>query len=92
MAIFAIQLERFTAFQKSKIEFSSGLNVLVGANGTGKTHLMKVVYTACDISKSGTDFAEKLVRVFRPSELAIGRMVKRHTTSTRCIVEVFPMI
>lgn len=89
MTISAIQLERFTAFQKNRIDFSPGLNVLVGANGTGKTHLMKVAYAACDISKTQADFAEKLVRVFMPSGRAIGRLVKRQKKSTRCAVEVF---
>ena len=89
MTISAIRLERFTAFQKNMIDFSPGLNVLIGANGTGKTHLMKVAYAVCDISKTKTDFADKLVRVFLPSERAIGRLVKRQKKSTRCVVEVF---
>jgi len=66
MTITAIQLERFTTFQKNRIEFSPGLNVFIGANGTGKTHLMKVAYAACDISKTKQDYAEKLIRVFLP--------------------------
>ena len=89
MTISAIRLERFTAFQKNMIDFSPGLNVLIGANGTGKTHLMKVAYAVCDISKTKTDFADKLVRVFLPSERAIGRLVKRQKKNTRCAVEVF---
>lgn len=34
----------FTAFSKATFSFSSGLNVLVGANGTGKTHILKLGY------------------------------------------------
>ena len=50
MTISAIRLEQFTAFQKNMIDFSSGLNVLIGANGTGKTsnhatHLESVTVT-----------------------------------------------
>lgn len=89
MTISAIQLERFTAFQKTRVDFSPGLNVFIGANGTGKTHLMKVAYAACDISKTELDYAEKLVRVFLPSGRAIGRLVQRQQKSTRCAVEVF---
>ena len=42
MTITRIELERFTAFEALDFRPSPGVNVLVGANGTGKTHLMKV--------------------------------------------------
>ena len=48
MAITRLQLENFTAFESLDMELSPGINVLVGANGTGKTHIMKVCYAACD--------------------------------------------
>jgi len=89
MTITRIRFENFTAFKKLDIKLSPGINVFVGANGTGKTHLMKVVYSACDISKTKMDLAEKLIRVYLPSGRAIGRLVKRHRTSTRCAVEVY---
>ena len=89
MSLSEVRLERFTTFQKLHIEMSPGINVFVGANATGKTHIMKIVYSACDITKTNTDFAEKLVRVFMPSGRAIGRLVKRHKTSSRCAVEIF---
>ena len=89
MAITRIRLERFTAFEQLDLDLSSGINVLVGANGTGKTHLMKVLYSASDISKTRANFAEKLLRVFMPSGWAIGRLVKRRKGSTRCSVEIF---
>ena len=89
MTITAIQLERFTTFQKNRIEFSPGLNVFIGANGTGKTHLMKVAYAACDISKTKQDYAEKLIRVFLPSKRSLGRLVKRQRGIAHSHVEVF---
>ncbi len=88
MSVTRIKFENFTAFDKVDIEPSRGINVLVGANGTGKTHLMKVAYAACDISKTHVDFAEKLIRVFLPAARAPGRLVKRHKGSTRGAVEV----
>jgi len=89
VTITRIKLERFTAFEKLDLDLSSGINVVIGANGTGKTHLMKVAYSACDISKTKVGFAEKLIRVFLPSGRAIGRLVKRQKVSTRCAVEIF---
>ena len=88
MSITKIKFERFTAFEKLDIDLSSGINVFIGANGTGKTHLLKVAYAACDITKTKVDFAEKLVREFMPFGRRIGRLVKRQKKSTRCTVEL----
>ncbi len=89
MTITRLKLRRFTAFEDLDFRPSPGINVLVGANGTGKTHLMKVAYAACDVSKTGSGFAEKLTRVFMPSGRSIGRLVKRRGESSACTVEVF---
>ena len=55
MALTRVELENFTAFRSLKLDLCPGVNVLVGANGTGKTHLMKVCYAACDVSGSRID-------------------------------------
>lgn len=39
-----LTLQNFTAFSDLRLEFVSGINVLVGENGTGKTHIMKALY------------------------------------------------
>ena len=88
MTITRLKLERFTAFEALDIKPSPGINVLVGANGTGKTHLMKVAYAACDVSKTRADYAEKLIRVFMPTKGAIGRLVKRRKGGSDCNVRV----
>ena len=67
MTITRVKLENFTVFESLDLEPSPGINVLIGANGTGKTHLMKVCYAACDVSYTGDNFATKLGRVFLPS-------------------------
>lgn len=77
MALTRVKLENFTAFKSLDLELSPGINVFVGANGTGKTHIMKVCYAACDVSKTGLDFPEKLARAFLPSGQTLGRLVKR---------------
>ena len=78
-----IELEQFTAFEKFSLKFSSGLNVFIGENGCGKTHLLKLVYAACDVSTSQKSYAEKLNRVFLPSGEQIGRLVKRRSVSSK---------
>ena len=89
MSLTRVKLERFTAFTHLDLELSPGLNVFVGTNGTGKTHLMKVCYAACDVSKTRTTFTEKLIEVFLPSHRALGRLVKRQGKSVQGSVEVF---
>jgi len=44
MKIERLLLKDFTAFAEAELEFSPGLNVLIGANGTGKSHVLKVLY------------------------------------------------
>jgi energy-coupling factor transporter ATP-binding protein EcfA2 len=88
MTLTAIKLENFTAFSKLELRPSPGINVFIGANGTGKTHLMKLAYAACDISKTQSSFAEKLIRVFLPSGRALGRLVKRQQGSVRGVAEL----
>ena len=84
MTIKAVKLKRFTAFESLDFRPSPGVNVLVGANGTGKTHLMKVTYAACAVSKTRAGFAEKLVRVFMQTGDNIGRLVNHDEANTNC--------
>lgn len=83
-----IRFEQFTAFEDLVIQFSPGLNIFLGENGTGKTHILKAAYAACDTSKSKTNFAEKINNAFFPSGKQIGRLVKRSATSNKGFVEV----
>ena len=52
MSIKSVSLENFTVFEKIDIEFSSGINVIIGENGTGKTHLIKLMYANKMISQN----------------------------------------
>ena len=83
-----IKFDRFTAFEQLEVPFSPGINVFIGENGTGKTHLMKAAYAACDITKSKASFSEKINNVFLPSHRQIGRLVQRSTGSTKGSVRV----
>ena len=54
MTITRVKLENFTCFESLDLEPTPGINVLVGANGTGKTHLMKVCYAGCKVTALST--------------------------------------
>ncbi len=45
-----LQLTNFTQFKQADFEFSKGLNLIIGENGLGKTHLLKLGYLACRVS------------------------------------------
>ena len=48
MIIKKIRLENFTVFEKIEIDCCAGVNVFIGGNGTGKSHLLKLAYTFCE--------------------------------------------
>lgn len=77
MTITKIALENFTAFAHVQIPFSPGINVFIGENGTGKTHVMKVLYSACQAVRIDVSFSQKLVKVFKPDQLKISRLTRR---------------
>lgn len=41
-----LELETFTCFEKADFEFCTGINVFIGENGTGKTHILKVLHAS----------------------------------------------
>lgn len=89
MKLTRLELHRFTAFEHAVFELASGVNVLIGENGTGKSHLLKLIYClnesvrryesdeGLDASPRDLDelLTEMLVSVFQPDQL--GRLVRR---------------
>lgn len=51
MFIKSVEIINFRRFINRKIEFSNGLNIIIGANATGKTSIIEAIYTLC-VSKS----------------------------------------
>lgn len=89
MAFSALTIERFTAFREANFDLAPGVNVLIGENGSGKTHVLKLLYTLHEVSRrywspSATSSESLDVRMekslretFLPDEGAIGRLVQR---------------
>lgn len=86
------KFQSFTTVPNSTWTFAPGLNVIVGENGLGKSHVLKALYAMLkvqsgrpeDLTKGGLEraYADKLVRVMRPE--ALGRLVKRKQGRDRC--------
>jgi hypothetical protein len=86
-----LALERFGPFRKVTMPLVPGVNVLLGANSTGKTFAMKALYSVLKglgpEAPLGTPprevLREKLAGVFRPDDGEIRRLVLRsHGRST----------
>ncbi len=77
MTLTRVKLEQFTAFEDLMVEFSPGVNAFIGANGTGKTHLMKVCYAACNAFRAHDIIGNELLGSFLPSGRELGRLVKQ---------------
>lgn len=88
MALQKIHLENFTVFSQLNIDFSDGINIFIGENGTGKTHIMKVLYSACQATRPEVSFPHKLVKVFKPDDLSIGRLARRKAGNVNTKIKV----
>lgn len=97
----SLKLKDFTVFKSVDLKFAKGLNVVVGENGTGKTHLLKLPYAVMAMSAEEgkkrnipptktllqTKVAEKISGVFRPEDF-LGRLVHRQQGRNSCEVEM----
>ena len=84
-----LKLKNFTAFSDLSIDFSPGINIIIGANNTGKTHLLKVAYGLCASGSQfknnphltgeelGTVITSGLLSLFMPLEDKLGKMYHR---------------
>jgi hypothetical protein len=77
-----LRLKNFTAFTSANLSFCPGLNVIVGQNGTGKTHILKAAYllnrawpdlmlkrSALNRKRAEAYFEERLLGLFQPIRL-----------------------
>ena len=73
-----LEIKNFTTFGKLKFSLSPRVNVIIGSNGTGKTHLLKAIYglalagqpslTEQSDKKLAAAVSRKFLRIFSPAE------------------------
>lgn len=86
----AASIKKFGLFTDEILEFSPGINVFIGRNGCGKSHLLKLLYTlvkecgdspsndsVLEANKLENRLASKLAGVFRPANDKIGHLVQQ---------------
>ena len=88
MIIKKIKLENYTVFENHQIEFSPGVNIIVGENGTGKTHLLKALYSACRSVSKRTSFSHKLVSTMLPDDYKISRLITRKVGNRTGLIKI----
>lgn len=86
----SLELRNFTVFADAQFDFARHLNVMVGENGSGKTHVLKAAYSVLAVSARGprdlgssaptksylqSAIASKLRGVYKPDEL--GHLARR---------------
>ena len=60
-----LHLRNFTVFEDADFAFGPGLNVLVGTNGMGKSHVLKVGYAVAIARLNAGDLATGLTHSFK---------------------------
>lgn len=89
MSLNKISIREFTAFKKLDLGFSPGVNVIVGKNSTGKSHLMKLAYALGRHGSEPADFGARLGGLFRPQDQELGRLVHRKVGAGTAKVTAF---
>lgn len=89
MIIKRIKLENYTVFDDHQIEFDPGINIFIGENGTGKTHLFKVLYSACQCVDQRVSFSHKLVSTMLPDDYKISRLITRKQGNRSALIRIF---
>ena len=89
MPVKQVELDHFSAFKKLNLTFCSGINIFIGENGTGKSHLMKLMYSMVKALEDArfdvpdapriamARLQEKLVAVFKPDDGQLDHLICR---------------
>ena len=94
MKIKKLTLNNFMAFGNAELNWSDNINIICGENSTGKTTLLKVMYSLTKPFSNGNKeiltkemeeqlLVKKIQGIFRPDDMKIGRLVSRKVGSNR---------
>lgn len=88
-----LQLNNFTAFTELAINFSPGINIIIGENGTGKTQLLKAVLAMSGTEAQGEQadekLARKLCRLYEPLSGKVGELRRAGTRGDAQLAATF---
>ncbi len=87
-----LHLKNFTIFPEARLEFGRNLNMFIGENGAGKSHIMKLIYAILSDSYKNSkkkpiqpptvdglqsSLGQRLINIFRPAN--IGDLCRKTT-------------
>lgn len=93
-----LKIKNFTVFDQLEMNLSPKINVIIGENGTGKTHLLKVAYglstnqqmgTSLKTIDDGVALTTKLVRLFLPLEDKLGKLYRQGGAESAQLTLIF---
>ncbi|MDM8548591.1 AAA family ATPase [Desulfobacterales bacterium HSG2] len=71
-----IEICNFTVFDQLKIDLVPGINLFIGDNGTGKTHLLKLIYLQGVIDEHD-DPGAGISEIFLPHNRSLQRLIRK---------------
>jgi predicted ATPase len=94
-----LTLENFTLFRSLSGQPHASLNIIIGENNTGKTHLLKLLYAVVrsleEYQKKSTastpyavQLAKKLQWVFLPQKMELGQLVSKGQKRLKVKVQI----
>lgn len=88
-----LKLKNFVAFTDLAIDFSPGINIIIGENGTGKTQLLKAILALCGpearAEDAGEKLARKLCRLYHPLSGQVGELRRAGTRGESILTAAF---
>jgi len=79
IAIKSLFIDNFTLFRNEEFNFSKGINIFIGENSTGKSQILKLLYSIIKTNNEENRFNEGIVEelkgVFRPTDREIKNLI-----------------
>ncbi|MEA5010033.1 AAA family ATPase [Clostridium tyrobutyricum] len=85
MSIDKVELINITVFKKLTLNMSSGINIIIGENGTGKTHLLKMIYFA--YSDREYTLEQKYIRKYNNKENYQSNVIITYDKNRTCWIK-----
>ena len=92
----SLKLKNFTAFTNLEMNFSPGINVIIGENGTGKTQLLKAAYAVYPEQKKLFDMnyeernemlTLRIMQLYLPLDDKLGKL-HHNGAKERAVIEI----
>jgi len=89
MSIKSLHIKNFTVFEDLELDFSPSINIFIGENGTGKTQILKMIYSCCEANNDIDKFRLMLADCFQVSNLNNIPLIKLDNNFEKSISSIF---